>query len=200
MGGLGSGRRWHLDAKDTTNDYRSIDVRRWQREGLLAPHQSFYWQWSRYGEVVASIGVNTEPERVVLSYRHCCDGEKWKKENYPIYLDWTRCHLGGHRPWFLCPTPGCGRRVAILYCRAIFACRHCYRLAYPSQRETEDDRAARRADWIRARMGWNPGILNGPGLKPKGMHWRTFDKLTAKHDLLVSKSLAGMAQRFDIKL
>ena len=36
---------------------------------------------------------------------------------------------------FICPAAGCGRRVAILYRGGIFACRHCYRLAYASSRE-----------------------------------------------------------------
>ena len=35
MGGMGSGRHWYWGAKDTTDDYRSIDVRRWKRDGLL---------------------------------------------------------------------------------------------------------------------------------------------------------------------
>jgi len=200
MGGMGSGRRWHFGVNDTTDDYRSIDVRRWRRDGLLDAHQSFGWQWSRHGEVVASIRVRTEPDRVILTYRHRSGGEDWQDESYPVYLDWTPCHLGGQRPWFLCPARGCGRRVAILYGGAIFACRHCYRLAYLSQRETDDDRAARRADRIRERLGWEPGILNGNGLKPKGMHWRTFERLTAEHDVFVEESLAGMAQRFGIKL
>jgi hypothetical protein len=200
MGGMGSGRRWHFGANDTTDDYRSIDVRRWRRDGLLDPHQSFGWQWSRRGEVVASIQVRTQPDRVILTYRHRSGGSDWKDESYTVYLDWTECHLGGQRPWFLCPARGCGRRVAILYGGAIFACRHCYRLAYPSQRETNDDRAARRADRIRERLGWEPGILNGNGLKPKGMHWQTFDRLTAEHDAFVEESLAGMAQRFGIYL
>lgn len=200
MGGMGSGRRWYFGANDTTDDYRSIDVRRWRRDGLLDPNQSFGWQWSRHGEVVASIRVRTEPDRVILTYRHRSGGSDWKDESYPVYLDWTACHLGGQRPWFLCPARGCGRRVAILYGGAIFACRHCYRLAYLSQRETDDDRAARRADRIRERLGWEPGILNGSGLKPKGMHWRTFERLTAEHDAFVEESLAGMARRFGIKL
>ena len=200
MGGVGIGRRWHFGASDTTDDYRSIDVRRWRRDGLLSPHQSFGWQWSRHGEVVASIQVRTEPDRVILTYRHRSGGSDWQDESYPVCLDWTTCHLGGQRPWFLCPARGCGRRVAILYGGAIFACRHCYRLAYPSQRETDGDRAARRADRIRERLGWEPGILNGNGLKPKGMHWRTFERLTAEHDAYVEKSLAGMAQQFGIKL
>jgi len=29
MGGCGSGRHWHFGAKDTTDDYRALDVRRW---------------------------------------------------------------------------------------------------------------------------------------------------------------------------
>lgn len=200
MGGMGSGRRRHFSANDTTDDYRSIDVRRWRRDGLLDPHRSFGWQWSRHGEVVASIQMRTEPDRVLLTYRHRSRGSDWQDESYPVYLDWTACHLDGQRPWFLCPARGCGRRAAILYGGAIFACRHCYRLAYPSQRETDDDRAARRADRIRERLGWEPGILNGNGLKPKGMHWRTFERLTVEHDAFVQESLAGMARRFGIKL
>jgi hypothetical protein len=195
MGGIGSGRYWYWGAKDTVANYRSIDVRRWQRDGLLAPHQSFGWRWSCDGEVVASINVRTEPDRVILRYRHRSGGEDWKDESYPVYLDWTACHRGGQRPWFLCPARGCCRRVAILYGGGIFACRHCYQLAYPSQRETWDDRAARRADRIRDKLGWEPGILNGNGWKPKGMHWSTFERLTARHDAFVQIALAGMSAR-----
>ena len=198
MGGRGSGRHWHFGAKDTTSDYRSIDVRRWQRDGLLTPNNSFSWQWSREGEVFASIRVRTEPGRVILTYRHRSGGEEWKDESYPVRLDWTACNLGGQRPWFLCPARGCGRRVAILYGGGIFACRHCYQLAYLSQREPADGRATRRADWIREKLGWEPGILNGNGWKPKGMHWSTFRRLTAQHDAYVARSLAGMAARLNL--
>jgi len=198
MGGMGSGRHWHGGAKDTTDDYRSIDVRRWQRDDLLAPHQAFGWQWSRHGEVMASIRVRTEPGRVILTCCHRSGGEDWNDKSYPVYLDWTACGLGGQRPWFLCPARGCGRRVAILYGGSVFACRHCYRLAYPSQREPYDDRAARRADRIRAKLGWEPGILNGNGCKPKGMHWKTFERLIAQHDAFVQISLARVAARLNL--
>jgi hypothetical protein len=199
MGGMGSGRHWYSGAKDTTDDYRSIDVRRWKRDGLLTPHQSFGWQWSRHGEVVASIRVRTESNRVVLTYRHRSGGEDWKDESYPIYLDWTACNLGGQRPWFLCPALGCRRRVAILYGGGIFACRHCYQLAYPSQREEAYDRMARKADRIRAKLGWQQGILNPKGWqKPKGMHWKTFEQLNAQHDAFAQISLAGMAARMNL--
>jgi hypothetical protein len=199
MGGIGSGRHWYSGAKDTTDDYRSIDVRRWKRDGLLTPHQSFGWQWSRHGEVVASIRVRTEPNRVILTYRQRIGAEEWKDESYPVYLDWTACHLGGERPWFLCPASGCGQRVAILYGGSIFACRHCYQLAYPSQREAYYDRAARKADRIRKKLGWEPGILNPKGwLKPKGMHWSTFEQLNKEHDAFVQISLNGIANHLNL--
>jgi hypothetical protein len=85
--------------------------------------------------------------------------------------------------------------VAILYGGGIFACRHCYQLAYPSSRETAGDRATRRADRLRARLGWERGILNGEGGKPKWMRWRTFVRLTSKHAELVNLSMLGIMQR-----
>lgn len=67
-----------------------------------------------------------------------------------------------------------------LYGGRIFACRHCYDLAYPSQREAEFQRYQRRADKIRERLGWQVGFDSGWGPKPKGMHWRTFERLVAE--------------------
>lgn len=200
MGGPGSGRHWHWGAKDTTGDYQSLDVRRLQRDGFLEPHRSYGWQWSRNGEATGTINIRTEPDRIILNYRHRSTGANWEQKDYPVYLDWTECNLGGKRPWFLCPARNCGRRVAKLYGGGIFACRHCHQLAYPSQREAAYDRAARRADKIREKLGWEPGILNGEGWKPKRMHWKTFDRLTARHDNFVGISLAGMVKRFNLPI
>ncbi|MEK6785498.1 MAG: hypothetical protein AABY61_08460 [Nitrospirota bacterium] len=199
MGGMGSGRHWHYGANDTTDDYRAIDVRRWQREGLLIAGCVFGRQWSRNGEVTASIQVRVETDRLWLIYRHRSGGGEWKDENYPVWFERTACNLGGQRLWFRCPARGCNRRVAILYGGGIFACRHCYKLAYPSQRETWDGRARIRADRIRARLGWEPGILNGDGLKPKGMHWRTFARLLAEYEANVEQVAEGMASWTGLK-
>ncbi len=198
MGGWGSGRGRRFGTKDTTDDYRSIDVRHWQRDGLLTPGQAFGWNWSRDGESIASIQVRTEPNRVFLMYRHRSGNEEWKDKSYPVLLSRTSCNLGGERPWFICPADGCGRRVAILYIHNIFACRHCLQLAYSSQREPRDERASRRADKLREKLEWEPGILNGKGWKPKGMHWRTYERLTAEHDAFVAVSLAGIAHRLHV--
>lgn len=196
MGGMGSGRRYQ-GGKDTTSDYHALDVRRLQRDGFLAAGQSFAWSWACNGKKEASVNIRTEADRVILGYRHQRGGSSdWTDQSYPVLLAWTPSNYGGKRAWFLCPAQGCGRRVAKLYLgRAIFACRHCYRLAYSSQRESTDDRAARRADKIRLQLGWDVGILSLAGSKPKGMHWHTFKRLTAKHDALVGVSLVGMAKR-----
>ncbi len=199
MGGSGSGRHWHFGAKDTTGDYRVLDVRRWQREGYLEPGCRFGWQWTRDGETLASIQVRAESDRVILSYRHRSGGGEWKSEDYPVYLDRTPCTYGGTRAWFRCPARGCGRRVAILYGGAIFACRHCHRLAYPSQREASHERATRRADKIWARLGWKPDNLDDPGWrKPKGMHQRTYERLVAEAEEWTEVSLAAMMRRFGV--
>ena len=198
MGGIGSGRRWHYGTADCTHDYRRLDVRCWQREGFLTPGRAFGWQWTRDGEKVASIDVRTEIDRVTLSYRRRSGDSEWKRVEYPVRLNWTPCTYRGQRAWFICPARGCGRRVAILYGGALFACRHCYRLAYPCQRENAENRAVRRADKIRARLEWEPGILNGEGDKPKGMHWCTFERLKAEHDAFVGVALARLERRLGL--
>lgn len=196
MGGIGSGGYRHSGAKATTDDYRSIDVRRWRRDGLLVPGAAFGWEWTHDGETKASIGVLVQEGRVILAYRARSRGEPWQDMDYPVNLDWTACHLGGKRPWFLCPASGCGRRVAILYNGGnVYACRHCYDLVYESQREKDHHRIARKADRIRRKLGWKVGILNPKGDKPPGMHWKTYQRLVAQHDAYAQVALNGMAEQ-----
>ncbi|MEC4747455.1 hypothetical protein [Methylomicrobium sp. Wu6] len=193
MGGFGSGRKFGADC---TEDCRSIDIRRWQREGYLTPGQYLDWQWLRNGERVAAIGVKVESGQLRLIYSYHRNGDEWESLDYPVRLQTTACNYGGLRYWFTCPAVGCGRRVAVLYLGGkYFACRHCYRLAYKSQRETADDRASRRADKIRDKLGWHRGILNLPGGKPKGMHWKTYYRLFAKHNEHSDRALVGIAAK-----
>ena len=201
MGGFGSGRHFY-DAKATTNSYRRMDVRRWQRDKLLAPNNSFGWQWISEGEVIASIRVDVAADLsyVTLRYKNKKRDEEWKSFDYNIRLTWGDCHLGGRRPWFICPVKICNRRVAILYGGSVFACRHCYNLAYKSQRESTCDRATRRAEKIREKLKWDPGVLNGDQWKPKGMHWRTFERLCAQHEDFVDVVWREARLRFGINI
>jgi hypothetical protein len=199
MGGYSSGRR---GGKSTTNDMHVLDIRKIQRAGLLVPGRSFGWQWSRGGNEIASINLRTDYDaplsKVTLDYRTRPRGGEWKDMNYPVYVSWTGCNYGGQRVWWLCPARGCGRRVAVLYGGSVYACRHCHKLAYRTQREDAGDRAGSRADTIRRRLGWEAGILNGNGGKPKGMHWATFMRLQAVHNAHVNQSLAGMSAKLGL--
>lgn len=189
MGGSGSGRLKHVRSKLTTEDYRSLDVRDLQRKGLLNPGLNLKWQWIRRDEVIADIGIRSEVDRIILTYRHMSSKEDWRDMCYPVYLEYTACNYGGQRAWFLCPVAGCGRRVAMLYGSRIFTCRHCLDLVYACQREHDADSLARKANKLRVRLGWGMGILNGTGQKPKGMRWRSYDRFYAEHQVLVQNTL-----------
>jgi hypothetical protein len=197
MGGIGSGRR-NQGGRKTTSDMRPLDIRKLQRDGLLIPGRAFGWQWTVNAKEVASIRARTEVDRVILDYKSRSYGGEWQAMEYPVCLEWTDCNLGGRRPWFLCPAQGCGRRVAVLYGGSIFACRHCHKLNYACQREVGDDRAMRRADTIRRRLGWGAGIANPIGEKPKGMHWRTFDRLLRDYNRYAAASWEGTAKRLGL--
>jgi hypothetical protein len=195
MGGYRSGR---TGGKRCTDDMHRLDVRSLQRAGRLAAGQWFSWQWTREGAVVASINIRTEAWGVTLSYRTRNYGDEWQDKTYPVRLAWTACNYGGNRAWWLCPAAGCGRRVAVLFGGAVYACRHCHQLAYRTQRKPAHDRASAQANKLRKRLGWHPGILNDSGGKPKGMHWATFTRLKEQHDVLVLHSLAGMDDKLGL--
>lgn len=180
-----------MSGRDCTSDMLQLDVRHLHRAGLLNPGR-YVLQWKRGSDVLASIDLTTLADCVRFTYRHNSDGgAQWQDTHALARLQRTPCHLGGYRAWWLCPR--CGRRVAILYAGETPACRHCYRLAYPSERESPTGRAIRKADKIRERLGWEPGILNGSGGKPKGMHWRTFAQLQGQHDAHVNTSFTRLA-------
>ena len=192
MGGPGSGRR---GGRETTADYRRLDVRELHRAGVLVPGWRGGWRWMRRGETRAEINIEVHELAMVLRYSATTNGER-KSYDYAVGLVRTKCTFGGARPWMLCPC--CGRRVAVLFGGAMFACRRCRKLAYESQRESAGDRAIRRADAIRDRLGWQAGILNPDGWKPRGMHWRTFWRLKAEHDRLRGEGMEGIARQLGI--
>ena len=111
-----------------------------------------------------------------------------------MLLGTTPCTLGGNRSWFNCPV--CARRVAVIYgAGRLFACRCCKGLTYTSQAEDAGDRAARKADRIRKRLGWPVGIFNPAGGKSKGMHWRTYWRLRGEYNTLFTASLNRIQRR-----
>ena len=113
-----------------------------------------------------------------------------------VRLDYTACNLGGQRVWWRCPC--CGRRAAIIYVvRSKTACRCCWRLRYKVEALNDGDKAFRRADKLRARLGWVPGVAFGEGHRPKGMHRATYDKLLNRYRAAELQALGAMEHYID---
>ena len=192
MGGRGSGRRSSYSGKTETNDSMPLDIRKITRKGLLVHGSRFSWRWLVNDRQVAGISIHVDfLESMLLSYRKKSTGEVVEQR---VQMQTTPCHLGGLRHWFSCPR--CCKRVAVLYAPGRhFACRQCEGLGYATQKEGAGDRASSRADKLRKRMGWEAGILNGSGGKPKGMHWKTYQRLKDHHDALVQVSFHDIGRK-----
>jgi hypothetical protein len=149
--------------------------------------RTFSWSWTRRGQPAGSIEFAPANDAVVLLFSwRASEKEQWKSIEQRVPIEWTRCHLGGARPWFLCTEDVgdgqcCGRRVAKLYPRGhVFMCRQCCGLAYASQSENPRHRALSKSQKIRMRLGGSPSILDLFPDKPPGMHWRTYGRLFNK--------------------
>ena len=164
---------------DTTEQYHSVDIRKIRIKRLLQTGGQLTLRWSRCGSPTGALVGQAEQGSMRFLYgcRSRCDDE-WNSREFVIRLAWTPCNFGGYRPWFICPAQGCGHRVAVLYGgRGIFACRHCYQLVYESQREQPHDRALRRVQAIRMKLGGSGSMAEPFPGKPKGMHRRTYQRL-----------------------
>ena len=124
------------------------------------PFRSYSCTWCQGDEALASIGVGIEADTAFLAKAGAAvltfqwrrrETAEWTQACQRVPIVWTKCDLGGARPWFLCPEDTgdgrcCGRRVAKLYTgdSHLFACRQCRRLAYASQSESPHDRSIQR--------------------------------------------------------
>lgn len=171
-----------MAGKLTTEDARRIDIRYLKQQGLLRVGASGVLRWHRGGEQTGSVGFSIDDGvfRLRFRYQDPATGQ-WVPHVQEVTIERTRCNFGGTRPWFRCP--GCERRVAVLYGVFVeYLCRHCYDLSYGSQQEREMDRILRRAREIRKRLGASENLMEPIDEKPKGMHWKTFDKLVAEEE------------------
>jgi hypothetical protein len=189
--------RYRGGGNATVESCRSIDVLDWYRRGYLQFPRWFSWAWTQDGERVASINVESRREAVTLKYRSRSYGGDWSDVEQRIPIVWSSCRFGGERPWFVCSVASngvyCGRRVIKLYgAWRLFACRHCYRLAYSSQQESAHQRGLWKSQKIRMRLGGSASMLDEFPAKPKGMHWRTYDRLRRCHDAAEERSTFGL--------
>jgi hypothetical protein len=117
-------------------------------------------------------------------------------QEWLVCIECTPLHFGGSRRWLVCPC--CQTRRQALYIDGkVLACRVCLGLRYESNHENRRQLALRKADRMRAVLGWKPGILNPAEGKPKHMHWSTFQSLTTELDARTDALLGALPDWID---
>lgn len=178
MGGMGSGganrKRPHFEG------LRRINVgylvrHRMDRPGTYSTH-SWRDNWERPTgsvQVVGGDGFVT----LVYSVRSS-EIEDWQQIEERVFLARVSKPFGGSQAYFLCPR--CNRRViALALGQRYFRCRTCVGAAYASSQEGPTDRAMRKANKLKRRLGADPG-LDSFYRRPKHMRQRTFEAIDAR--------------------
>jgi hypothetical protein len=158
--------------KRTCESCLDIDVREWQREGLLRYGATFSCSWSRFGKPPAKVDVASRGDAVVLRFH-----ARGAEQEQGLRLTWSRVTYG-LRPWFRC---GCGRRCAKLYLgsgHTAFGCRTCYALGYTSQNRPAAA-AITRAQKLQMQLGGGPSLSDPLPDRPPRMHRSTYFRLFA---------------------
>jgi uncharacterized protein (DUF779 family) len=177
MGGWGSGKSWRgrkkrPGTKLLTSSLSGLEVPKLLK--LLKENPCCYCKWGV---------IKLELEGSLIRVEHLQSAEMRTKE---IRIASIPCHYGGFR--YLACCPFCKRQVKTLYFhKYLFACRHCFRMAYPSQNTTLSVRVAIKKKKVDKRINkdcWN---------KPKWMRSKTFERLRSQSFRLDEMSqLAGL--------
>jgi hypothetical protein len=166
--------------RSTVESIRKIDVNALHRKGCFADsRREFPITWSIGGRTTDVVIASSD--RWDMELRYYSDNK-----NEPVRLNipitWTECALGGSRPWFKC---ACGRRVGTLFERhQFYVCRTCRGSIYEAQQFSRKrrERTSFPGFRIRERLGGRPNLLDPFPTKPKGLHWRTYNRLKERAD------------------
>jgi hypothetical protein len=175
VGGFGSGR--HNKRRPHLEGYRRISVRTLRRHRLLQAgvYATLSWQdnWKR---PTGSIQVVGGSDGVTLIYSTRADevGE-WTQVEERVLFARVAKHFGGEQTYFRCPR--CGRRtIELSLGQRRFRCRTCIGLVHASSQEGLTDRAMRKANKLKRRLGAEAG-LDSFYWRPKHMRQKTFDTI-----------------------
>jgi hypothetical protein len=178
MGGYGSGghnrKRGHLEG------HRRISVRHLRQHGLMRAGviSSFSWKdnWNRPTGTIQVVG-GADVVTLVYSVRSS-EAENWRQVEEQVALTRVPKSFGGEQTYLFCPR--CGRRVLELALgRERFRCRTCLGLVHASSQESTADRAMRKANKLKRRLGAEPG-LDSWYQRPRHMRHTTFERIDAR--------------------
>jgi hypothetical protein len=138
-----------------------------------------------------SFAFSIDENNLFLMYSYRDERNNLEPVRQEIKLNSSECHYGGMRAYFICSK--CERKVMALYLSdKYFYCRSCCNLAYKSQQENKVDRLLRKARKIREKLNAENDMLGIIWHKPKGMHHKTFNRLSDESNTLMKKYFSGL--------
>lgn len=135
-----------LKTRSTTESAPSLDVRKLNRDGLLAKGT----RSTVNAENAATATLLAGTDSIDIAYTLSGGKAQPLSVSQAVTLTTTSCNYGNDRTWFECP--GCGSRVAVVYLGDRVACRTCSGLHYRCQSETPINRMVRRLNKINAEL------------------------------------------------
>jgi hypothetical protein len=139
----------------------------------------------------ASTGINRHRDTYVRPEGACWATIVHRDRQWTVSVTTHALQKGGVRRWLVCPQCE-SKRVALYVAGEQVACRTCLGLRYSSQHACRRTRMCWRADKIRERLGWPPGVLGAIGQKPPGMHQRTYLALVTELEQLADAVLGNL--------
>jgi hypothetical protein len=154
-----------------------LDIRQLKKCGLLQDDPR-----------LLSGGLRWTSVRRIVGVRHWLQIDFFDRQTpQDIRVTWTRCHLGGWRPWMRCP---CGKRVAkLLKGLGGYCCRTCIgNPLYASQTKSAHGRRHFEICKIRLQLDGMASPVEPFPDRPRGMHRKRYDRLKA-HALTLEMDL-----------
>jgi hypothetical protein len=178
VGGYGSG--GHNRRRGYLEGYRRICVSYLRRHDLMRPgvYSTLSWTNSR-GEATGSMQVIGAKDFVTLIYSvRGSDQEAWRQVEERVALAHISKPFGGQQAYLTCPS--CARRVMeLILGKERFRCRMCLGLVHTSSQESSTNRAMRKANKLKNKLGAEPG-LDSFYRRPRHMRRLSFARISAR--------------------
>jgi hypothetical protein len=157
---ISNGQRAKWTVEKLASDYNYIDV--------LWLHRRLADHWISFVPMLGWPGVakiRVSRYLIVIEWSDRLDPQQ-------IRIAWTRCHLGGARPWIHC---ACGRVARLFKGLAGYYCRQCFdNPRYASQSKSTQGRRHFEACKIRLRLGGVASLTAPFPERPRGMHQKRY--------------------------
>jgi hypothetical protein len=148
----------------------SLDVRELKRFGLLQDDRMMLQNGFRWPAL-----------RRIVSSRYWLELEFAGRDTMQrVRVSWTRCHLGGWRPWMHCPY--CEKRVAkLLMGMGSYCCRACIgKPLYACQAKSTHGRRHFEICKIRLQLNGMASPIEPFPDRPRGMHRKKYERMKAR--------------------